>query len=35
MLSVRDVAAICNESVFSYGEDPLYILKAGKTPKAS
>ena len=35
MLSVRDVAAICNEGVFSYGENSLDILEAGKTPKAS
>ena len=35
MLGVRDIAAICNESVFSYGEDSLNILEARKTPKAS
>ena len=35
MLSVRDIAAISNEGVFSDGEDSLDILKACKTPKAS
>jgi hypothetical protein len=35
MLSVRDIAAICNEGVFSDGEDSLDILEACKTPKAS
>lgn len=35
MLSVRDIAAIRNKGVVSYGEDSLDILEAGKTPKAS
>ena len=35
VLGVRDIAAICNEGVISYGEDSLDVFEARKTPKAS
>ena len=35
MLGVRDVSAVCDQSIFSHGEYPLNILEPRKTPKRS
>jgi hypothetical protein len=35
VLGVRDVSAVCDQSIFSHGEYPLNILEPRKTPKRS